>query len=221
MSTGPLLRIRDLAVKAGERVLLRGLDLDLAGGELVALRAASGAGKTSLLRTLALLQDPAAGTIELAGEAADARGWPAWRRRVLLVPQLPIMLAATVREELAHAFSYRHATGTWSRERARQLLDGLGLDGLPEDAPPQDLSVGEQQRVALARALLLDPDVLLLDEPTSALDPATAEAVRRVVRRETTSRDAAALVVTHDTVIAGEWCDRVVDLATHAIQATG
>lgn len=221
MSSGPLLHIRDLAVKVGERVLLRGLDLDLAGGELVALRAASGAGKTSLLRTLALLQDPAAGRIELAGESAGVRGWPAWRRRVLLVPQLPIMLAATVREELAHAFSYRHATGTWDRDRARRLLDALGLDGLPDDAPPQDLSVGEQQRVALARALLLDPDVLLLDEPTSALDADSAEAVRRVVRQETAGRQAAALVVTHDTVMAGEWCDRVVDLPTLSVQATG
>ncbi|MEZ4389295.1 MAG: ATP-binding cassette domain-containing protein [Candidatus Krumholzibacteriia bacterium] len=219
MTDRPLFRIRGLAVHAGERPLLSGLDLELQAGEIVACRGASGTGKTTLLRTLACLQDPAAGRLELAAGSPAEHGWPAWRRRVMLVPQQPIMLADTVRDELAHAFTYRGHTAGFDADRARRLLADVNLGDVPDAAPPQDLSVGQQQRVALVRALLLDPDVLLLDEPTSALDLDAAEAVRTLVRREVTSRPAAALVVSHDSGGSARWCDRVLDLAAHAAAA--
>ncbi|MBD3223071.1 ATP-binding cassette domain-containing protein [bacterium] len=210
-----ILSVRDLAARAGDRVLFLGLDLDLRGGEVVAVRGPSGSGKTTLLRTLSLLQDPAAGTITLGDGDAATLGWSAWRRRVCLVPQLPVMLTGSVADEVRHALGYRASRDLPSRDpgRGRRLLDELRLADIADDHPPDELSVGQRQRLALVRALLLDPDVLLLDEPTSALDPDAAEALREVVRREVSSRAAAVLLVTHDSGRAMRWCDRVVDLA--------
>jgi len=215
MPAEPLLRIRGLAVVAGGRTLLRGLDLDVRPGEVVAFQGASGSGKTTLLRTLACLQDPADGTVELSDGAPRDLGWPAWRRRLMLVPQLPVMLADTVGEELAYACRYHGHRKSHDRDRALRILAALRLDQVSEDTAPHTLSVGQQQRLALVRALLLDPTVLLLDEPTSALDPEAAAAVRTVVRQEVTDRGAAALVVSHDGDATARWCDRTIDLAAH------
>ena len=81
-ASATLLSVRDLAIRAGSRQLLTGLDLDLAAGEIVALRGPSGSGKTTLLRTLALLQDPVAGEIHFRGQSPEDLGWPVWRRSV-------------------------------------------------------------------------------------------------------------------------------------------
>jgi len=221
MTAEILLSIRNLSVRAGSRRLLDDFDLDLHTGQIVALRGASGSGKTTLLRTLACLQDPTNGTLTLRGDAPADLGWPAWRRRVGLVPQLPVMLFDTVGEELAHAFTYRGAIKKFDPDRAARMLSALRLDAVKLDDAPQELSVGQQQRLALVRALLLDPEVLLLDEPTSTLDADAAEAVRQLVRAEISLRPAAALVVTHDTGHADRWCDRVLDLQILATEARG
>lgn len=221
MTAETLLRIHQLAIEAGSQSLLTGLDLDLHAGEIVALRGASGSGKTTLLRTLAGLQDAPTGKVTLRGECPDDLGWPTWRRHVTLVPQLPVMLADTVGEELAHAFTYRGNLRKFDPDRAAELLDALRLDAVRLSNAPQDLSVGQQQRLALVRALILEPDVLLLDEPTSALDLDAAEAVRQVIRAEVSRRPAAALVVTHDTGQTSRWCDRELDLHTLSAEARG
>jgi putative ABC transport system ATP-binding protein len=210
-----ILSLRDLAARAGDRVLFRGLDLDLHDGEVIAVRGPSGSGKTTLLRTLCRLQEPAAGTVALGDDDAAAIGWSAWRRRVCLVPQLPVMLTSSVADEVRHALGYRTSRDLPAHDpaRGRRLLDALRLADILDDHAPDDLSVGQKQRLALVRALLLDPDVLLLDEPTSALDPDAAEALREVVRREVSNRPAAVLLVTHDPGKAMRWCDRVIDLA--------
>jgi len=208
-----LLTIADLEVKAGERLLLAGLALELAAGEIVALRGPSGAGKTTLLRTVAGLQDAAGGAVHLRGADPQAVGWTAWRRQVCLVPQQPAVFPGTVGENLARPFGYRTATARFPADRARTLCDRLRLDGVPFDQPAAQLSVGQQQRLNLVRGLLLDPAVLLLDEPTSALDPDAAAAVEDLVREEVNRREAAALAVSHDPVRAARWADRTLDLS--------
>jgi putative ABC transport system ATP-binding protein len=210
-----LLTIRGLSVRLGD-LELHDLDLELARGEIVAIRGTSGSGKTTLLRTLNLLHEPDAGRLELAGETAASLGWPIWRRRVCLVPQLPVMLTGSVRDEFRHAFGYRHNRDRDPQGRSRELLAALHLAGVADATDPTTLSVGQQQRLALVRALLLEPDVLLLDEPTSALDPASADAVREVVRQDVRDRSSAALVVTHESGDAIAWCDRTLDLAALA-----
>lgn len=210
----PVLSLRDVAVSAGGVALLHEISLELGPGEMVALRGPSGAGKSTLLRAVAGLVDPTAGDVALEGRSAAEVGWPAFRRRVVLVDQESVVLPGTVRDNLARPFAYRSSPGAFPEARARELLDRilLGADRLPQEA--RSLSVGQRQRLALARALLLDPAVLLLDEPTSALDAEAAQAVEALLI-ETAAAGVAALIVTHGQEQARRLCVRTLDLAPH------
>jgi len=216
MNAPALLSCRGLAVAPGERTLLAGLDLDLHAGDLVGLRGPSGGGKTSLLRAICGLDDPAAGTVSLEGATPAETGWPCFRRRVALVAQEPLLPAGTVGAALSRPFAFQACReAAFDPARARATLAEI-FDAPPDlDADAGVLSVGERQRVALVRALLLDARVLLLDEPTSALDPAAASQVEDAVRRRA-ANGLAALIVSHDPVQAERWCDRVIDLTFHA-----
>lgn len=212
-----VLELRDLAVKAGGRVILRGIGITLLRGETVALCGPSGCGKTSLLRAVSGLDEAASGTVTLAGASPEETGWPAFRRRVVLVDQRPVLLPGSVRDNLMVPFTYRSAGGTAFPERdASDLLDAFGVFGERMAQEARTLSQGQQQRVCLARAFLLKPDVLLLDEPTSALDPEAVQSVERTLAGETRKRGLSALVVTHDRAQAARLCDRSVDLSAYA-----
>ncbi|MGM0574350.1 MAG: ABC transporter ATP-binding protein [Myxococcota bacterium] len=207
----PLLRLSGLAAEAGGRVLVRGIDLDLRGGERVALVGPSGSGKTTILRAVAGLDDPAGGEVLLEGRAPDAVGWPAFRRRVVYVAQQPTLPGVPVAEVLSRPFRFRTASGPFDADRARNLLARCLLEDV-WDQSARTLSTGQQQRVALVRALLLDPACLLLDEPTSGLDADARDAAEDLVREATAEIGAAAIVVTHDRAQSERLCDRVVDV---------
>jgi molybdate transport system ATP-binding protein len=206
-------------VSAGLRVAVRtplgplelDLELAVAPGECVALAGPSGAGKTSVLRTIAGLLAPAAGRVACGEEIwlDTARGvaLPAERRRCgYLFQEYALFGHLNAWRNVAYAL---HESPRAEREpRARALLERFGL-GEHADARPATLSGGERQRVALARALARRPAALLLDEPLSALDART----RAVAARElgTLIRDAAVpvLLVTHDFGEAAQLADRV------------
>jgi putative ABC transport system ATP-binding protein len=206
-----VLELSALSVRAGGATLVDGLDLRLGPGDRVALVGPSGSGKTSLLRAIALLDDPAAGQLRLRGRTPEEWGYPTWRRRVGYVAQRPSLFDATVDLCLRRPFSYSTAGAPFPEERAHAVLVGLGLAGA-RDRDPSTLSEGEKQRVAIARALLVGNDVLLLDEPTSALDHAATAATERLLLEETTTRSRALLWVTHDLLQAERTCTRRVDL---------
>jgi putative ABC transport system ATP-binding protein len=212
---GPILLLRGLAVTAAGKPLLAGIDLELFAGERVALRGPSGCGKTSLLRTITGLVDPAGGRVQLQGFTPSEVRWPNFRRQALLVEQRPVLLAGTVRENLARPFRFRISTSAFLPGKAETILSQLGLkpEILAQEA--RSLSLGEQQRVCLTRALLLEPKVLLLDEPTSALDEEATLAVESVICTETEQRGLAALIISHNREQAERWCHRVYDLRTH------
>ena len=201
--------------------VLRGIDLNVEKGEVVALIGPSGSGKSTLLRCLNQLATVDSGTIVLDGLTlcrtlggkltyAD----PANLRRITLkmgmvfqsynlFPHMSVMQNLTDAPMRVKRLSRAQAT-----ERARELLAKVGLSDKADQYPYQ-LSGGQQQRVAIARALCMDPEILCFDEPTSALDPELTQEVLGVMR-ELASERMTMLVVTHEMSFARDVADRVV-----------
>lgn len=195
--------------------VLRGVDLSIAPGEIVALLGPSGSGKSTLLQAVGLLEGGFEGSIRIKGEEAarlDNEGRTRLRRDALgFVYQfhhlLPDFSAAenVVLPQLIHG-----ATRAEANERAASLLGALGLSQRL-DHRPSELSGGEQQRVAVARGLANRPALILADEPTGNLDEATADVVLAEFLRLVREEGSAALIATHNERIAAKM-DRVVRL---------
>ncbi len=186
--------------------VLRGIDIEIKEGEIVALVGPSGSGKSTLLHIAGLLESPSAGEIEISGNAAGSLGDDArtrLRRHNIgfvyqyhhLLPEfsaienvvIPQIIAGIARKE--------------ARKRAAELLAWLGLESRANHRPGE-LSGGEQQRVAIARALANAPRLLLADEPTGNLDPTTADEVLDVLLKLTRGAGLAALIATHNPALA-------------------
>jgi putative ABC transport system ATP-binding protein len=167
----------------------------------------SGSGKSSLLRLLNRLADPASGTVRYEGADVRESNPLELRREVCLVPQLPALLEGTVGNNI------RFAAQLAQREPdVPRLLDLAGLDSSFEGRTASRLSVGEQQRAMLARSLALEPRVLLLDEPTSALDEGARGAVEATLLHLRERVDVSIVLVTHDLAQARRMADWVVRL---------
>lgn len=212
----PILEARALHVSIAGVTLLCDVAFTVRRGELLGLMAPSGWGKTTLLRVLAGLIDGGTGRILLRGTPPAHYGWPAFRRRVVLVNQKPALLDTTVAENLKRPFEYASASTTYPEPEAKRLLNAFHLSEEVLAQQARTLSVGQQQRVCLVRALLLEPDVLLLDEPTSALDEDAAAAVEATIRRQAEDQGLTALVVSHDRAQMARWCTRTLELAEYA-----
>jgi lipoprotein-releasing system ATP-binding protein len=203
-------------IQAGVRIdVLRGVDLEVGAGEIVALLGPSGSGKSTLLQAVGLLEGGFEGSIRINGEEAadlDDGARTRVRRDTLgFVYQfhhlLPDFSAA---ENVILPQLVRGATAAAARERAESLLGSLGLaDRLTHR--PSKLSGGEQQRVAVARALANRPALVLADEPTGNLDEATADIVFAEFLGLVRGEGSAALVATHNERIAAKM-DRVLRL---------
>ncbi|MGZ5342451.1 MAG: energy-coupling factor ABC transporter ATP-binding protein [Solirubrobacterales bacterium] len=184
----------------GPREVLRGVDLELAGGECVAMMGRNGAGKSTLLRTIAGLIEP-------------VRGKLAFEARVALLPQNPgdLLVRERVGEELPN-------------EAGREALASVGLEGAV-DADPRDLSGGERQRLALAivmagRAEGEVPGVVLMDEPTRGMDRARKDDLGDLAGR-LAAGGAAVVIATHDVEFAAGFAERVVLLGDGEVIADG
>ena len=195
--------------------VLRGVDLDVQPGEIVALLGPSGSGKSTLLQAVGLLEGGFEGSIRIAGREAatlDDEGRTELRRNALgFVYQFHHLLPEfnarenVILPQLIHGAETEAAQG-----RAEQLLTALGL-GARLDHRPSKLSGGEQQRVAVARALANKPPLVLADEPTGNLDEATADTVLAEFLALVRGEGSAALVATHNERLAAKM-DRVVRL---------
>ena len=195
--------------------VLRGVDLEVAPGEIVALLGPSGSGKSTLLQAVGLLEGGFEGSIRLQGEEAaelDDEGRTRVRRELLgFVYQFHHLLPEfNAAENVILPQLVRGAEPKAARERARQLLGALGLSQRL-DHRPSKLSGGEQQRVAVARALANKPPLVLADEPTGNLDEHTADIVFAEFLGLVRGEGSAALVATHNERIAAKM-DRVVRL---------
>jgi polar amino acid transport system ATP-binding protein len=212
------LAIRGLQAVRGSKPVLRGVDLDVAPGEIVALMGVSGAGKSTVLRVVAALEPFAAGTVAAGGFALHPGSVPresrlrGLRAKVGMVFQAHALfphLTALQNVTLAPVHALRWPSAK-ADAVAMELLDGLGV-GARAGAYPRELSGGEAQRVAIARALAPDPMVLLMDEPTSALDPARRGALGETLRG-LARQGRGLLIATHDVDFARAHADRVVVL---------
>ena len=195
--------------------VLRGVDLEVAPGEIVALLGPSGSGKSTLLQAVGLLEGGFEGSIRLAGEEAaelDDDGRTRLRRELLgFVYQFHHLLPEfNALENVVLPQLVRGAEPEAARGRAKQLLGALRLSERL-DHRPSKLSGGEQQRVAVARALANKPPLVLADEPTGNLDEHTADAVLAEFLNLVRGEGSAALVATHNERLAAKM-DRVVRL---------
>ncbi len=207
--------------------VLRGVDLDLEAGEMLAIMGSSGSGKSTLLHILGLLDSPDAGEVFLGGERIDAHGE---RRRdelqnrtfgfifqfYHLLPELTAFENVLVPQWIGCGlWSYLSQRQRLKRE-AEGLLERVGLSHRMHHLPAE-LSGGEMQRTAIARALAARPTVLLADEPTGNLDAASGQGVIELLRDLNRERGLTMIVVTHDPQIAQQ-ADRVVRLAEGRVE---
>jgi lipoprotein-releasing system ATP-binding protein len=207
---------------AGQVSVLRGVDLDVEAGEMVAIVGASGVGKSTLLHVLGTIDRPDGGALSIGGEdvlaLSEARRC-AFRNRTLgfvfqfhhLLPEfsalenvsMPLLIARRPLEE--------------ARAQALALLEEVGLSERVDHRPGM-LSGGEQQRVAVARALAASPRALLADEPTGDLDRATGQKLHDSLRQLSRARGLTVVVVTHNDELARR-CDRVLRLEAGTLVA--
>ena len=223
MSTVPeaAFRLRDVRQEKSGRVLLRDIDLVLPRGRITVLLGSSGAGKTSLLRLLNRLDDPAAGEISYLDRSLDGYPVTELRRRVGFVFQTPVMFAGSVLDNLREAAEIAGLDDQEFPDRARGALELAGLDPALQDRPSHELSVGEQQRATLARTLIGGPEVLLLDEPTSALDPESSEFLLDSIQRLRAERGMTVILSTHRHYEAAAIADEAVRLSGGAVEEFG
>ena len=208
--------IESLSKSFGAQRVLRGIDLEVGKGEIVALLGPSGSGKTTLLRLLAGFEQPDEGRIVMMGRevhhlAPERRGFGLVFQNYALFPHL------TVSDNIG--FGPRSSRWDQARTAARiaELLELVDLEGLGERRIDQ-ISGGQQQRVALARALATDPALLMLDEPLSNLDPSLRERTRLELRRAIKRVGITTVLVTHEQEEAFDLGDRVAVLDQGVLQ---
>ena len=204
--------------------VLRGVDLEAAAGELIAVVGPSGSGKSTLLHLLGALDVPDQGEIVIGGERLDRldpRALAAFRNRTVgfvfqfhrLLPDFDALENVMLPGRIA-GLAPRRAFG-----RARELLEEVGLAERLDHFPNQ-LSGGERQRVALCRALMLEPPLLLADEPTGNLDPRSAEGVFSRLLDLQARHGTTALIVTHNPALA-ERCAKILTLENGKLRVPG
>jgi len=220
----PVISIRDLATRFGETWIHRGLNLDIAAGELVSLVGGSGSGKTTLLRQMVGLLTPTQGEILILGEPLFGGGIErerALRRRFGVLFQHGALFSAfSVFDNIAFPLrELKRFDEATIRDLVLLKLDMVEL--LPRHGAlfPAELSGGMVKRVALARSLALEPELLLLDEPTAGLDPDRSDSFVRLIRTLGEELGLTVVLVTHDLDTLAGLSTRVAVLAEQHILA--
>src|SRR3954447_26657397 len=211
-ANGGVVRLEAVRKSFGDNLVLDGIDLDVAAGEVLVVIGPSGSGKSTLLRCVNLLEPLDSGRIWFEGEEITRRGADVSRVRQRigmvfqqfnLFPHLSVLNNLTIA-----ARRIRKLPKAQAEKRAHELLAQVGL-GHKADQHPHQLSGGQQQRVAIARALMMEPHVMLFDEVTSALDPELVGEVL-VVMRDLAKSGMTMMVVTHEMHFAREVGDRLI-----------
>ena len=232
----PLLRVTGLHKRFGKDHILKGIDLDVAVSDRIAILGASGSGKSTFLRCLNFMEQPSEGHVELKGQAI---GQKKQRRDGSTEVSYTEAELTRVRQRVGMVFQqfnlFPHMTALQNVMEGLRTVRGMAKDeaeakaraqlarvGLAEKADhyPARLSGGQKQRVAIARALAMEPELLLFDEPTSALDPELVSEVLRVIRT-LADEGTTMLLVTHELGFAYHCANRVLFIADGVIHESG
>ena len=207
-----MIKIRNLNKSFGDIRVLKGIDLEMDKGEIMAIVGPSGSGKSTLLRCINLLEIPTEGEIIFEGtNIADKKvNIDEIRQKIGMVFQnFNLFPHKTVLENITLApILLKKMSKVEADKKAEYLLDRVGLLD-KKDAYPAQLSGGQKQRIAIARALAMEPDMMLFDEPTSALDPEMVKEVLDVIK-ELAKEGMTMAIVTHEMGFAKEVADRVI-----------
>lgn len=215
-----LLSIQNLQVKRGGRVVLEVENLSVEKNEVLAIVGPNGAGKSTLLLTLARLLRPERGEIRFNGHAAHAESDLAYRRRLALVLQDPLLFDTSVYGNIASGLQFRGLQKKEIQPRVEAWLERLGITHLAARRANQ-LSGGEGQRVSLARALVLEPELLLLDEPFGALDPPTRSRLLDDLGRILPESGTTTIFITHNLGEARKLAGRMAVIRAGKLYQTG
>jgi putative ABC transport system ATP-binding protein len=195
--------------------VLRGITMDVAAGEVVALEGPSGSGKTTLLSIMGCILTPTSGRVDVAGTPVDA-AHPEQLRDVrrksigFVFQQYNLFPALTARENVEYSLNVKGVRGRAAAKEATRVLERVGLGDRLEFLP-RDLSGGQKQRVAIARALAGSPKVILADEPTANLDTAVGVQILDLFRGLAKGEGTGLVIVTHDPKVRNV-ADRVVGI---------
>ena len=219
-----MLRINGLTkrYRTGD-LALKGIDLDVPDGQVMALIGPSGAGKSTVIRCINRLVEPTAGTVALNGTEITGLG-SAELRRVrrrmgMIFQEYALVERLTVMENvLSGRLGYVGFWQSWLRRfpqsditEAFRLLERVGLDHMANKRA-DELSGGQRQRVGICRALIQNPDLLLVDEPTASLDPKTSRQIMRLIKELCAERKLSAIINIHDVMLAQMFAERIVGL---------
>jgi phosphonate transport system ATP-binding protein len=219
-----MLRIKGLTkrYRTGDQAL-KGIDLEVPDGQVMALIGPSGAGKSTVIRCINRLVEPTAGTITLNDTEITTLGGAelrrARRRMGMIFQEYALVERLTVMENvLSGRLGYVGFWRSWLRkfpqadvDAAFRLLARVGLDDMA-DKRADELSGGQRQRVGICRALIQDPDLLLVDEPTASLDPKTSRQIMRLIKELCVERKLSAIINIHDVMLAQMFAERIVGL---------
>ncbi len=212
-STTPKIRLRGVTKRFGDKLVLDGIDLDVAPQTSMVVIGGSGSGKSVLLKCILGLIAPDAGTIEIDGQ--DVLRLPpkerdAARARIgMLFQNGALFDSISVAENVAFGLlAQKKATRAEARKRAEDVLAQVGLAPSVGDLSPAELSGGMQKRVALARAIAATPDILFFDEPTTGLDPIMGAVIDGLIVEQVKRMGSTAIAITHDMASARRIGDR-------------
>jgi len=228
-----MLRIKGLTkrYRTGD-LALKGIDLDVPDGQVMALIGPSGAGKSTVIRCINRLVEPTSGTIALNDAevtglgSADLRRMR--RRMGMIFQEYALVERLSVMENvLSGRLGYVGFWQSWLRkfpqsdiDEAFRLLARVGLDHMA-DKRADELSGGQRQRVGICRALIQNPELLLVDEPTASLDPKTSRQIMRLIKELCAERKLSAIINIHDVMLAQMFAERIVGLRVGEIVYDG
>ncbi|MRJ48296.1 amino acid ABC transporter ATP-binding protein [Fundicoccus ignavus] len=205
-------KVKGLKKSFGKNEVLKGIDMEVASGEVVCIIGPSGSGKSTLLRCLNRLEEIQGGTVTIADKDISNHKIDINKAREnigMVFQQFNLFPHLSVKDNITLApLELGKMSKDQAREVALKLLEQVGLSD-KADAFPKSLSGGQKQRVAIARALAMEPDIMLFDEPTSALDPEMVGEVLEVMK-QLAADGMTMVVVTHEMGFAREVGDRVV-----------